>query len=70
MVAADTAGQAEHGPRRSAGCLVTTSERLAREVPAEIERQLARLSTREIAGAPGGTSARSTSSRAASWPSR
>jgi sulfopropanediol 3-dehydrogenase len=50
MVAADLLGQAEHGPT-SPACLVTTSERLAREVPAEIDRQLAGLSTREIAGA-------------------
>jgi sulfopropanediol 3-dehydrogenase len=50
MVAADLLGQAEHGPT-SPACLVTTSERLAREVPAEIDRQLASLSTREIAGA-------------------
>lgn len=49
MVAADLLGQAEHGPT-SPACLVTTSERLAREVPAEVERQLAGLSTREIAG--------------------
>ena len=50
MVAADLLGQAEHGPT-SPACLVTTSERLAREVPDEIDRQLASLSTREIAGA-------------------
>jgi sulfopropanediol 3-dehydrogenase len=50
MVAADLLGQAEHGPT-SPACLVTTSERLSREVPAEIDRQLASLSTREIAGA-------------------
>jgi sulfopropanediol 3-dehydrogenase len=50
MVAADLLGQAEHGPT-SPACLVTTSERLAREVPGEIDRQLASLSTREIAGA-------------------
>jgi sulfopropanediol 3-dehydrogenase len=50
MVAADLLGQAEHGPT-SPACLVTTSERLAREVPGEVDRQLAALSTREIAGA-------------------
>ncbi len=50
MVAADLLGQAEHGPT-SPACLVTTSERLAREVAPEIERQLSALSTREIAGA-------------------
>lgn len=49
MVAADLLGQAEHGPTSPAS-LVTTSERLAAEVPAEIERQLAGLSTREVAG--------------------
>lgn len=49
MVAADLLGQAEHGPTSPAS-LVTTSERLAHEVPAEIERQLAGLDTREIAG--------------------
>lgn len=49
MVAADLLGQAEHGPS-SPACLVTTSERLAREVPDEIERQLRGLATREIAG--------------------
>jgi sulfopropanediol 3-dehydrogenase len=49
MVAADLLGQAEHGPT-SPACLVTTSERLAREVGPEIERQLAGLATREVAG--------------------
>ena len=50
MVAADLLAQAEHGPS-SPACLVTTSERLAREVEVEIDRQLAGLATREIAGA-------------------
>ncbi|MGJ9411198.1 histidinol dehydrogenase [Aeromicrobium sp. CF4.19] len=49
-VAADLLGQAEHGPTSPAN-LTTTSERLAHEVPREIERQLASLSTRDIAGA-------------------
>jgi len=49
MVAADLLGQAEHGPT-SPACLVTTSARLAEEVPPEIDRQLAGLSTREVAG--------------------
>jgi sulfopropanediol 3-dehydrogenase len=49
-VAADLLAQAEHGPNSPAG-LVTTSERLAAEVLPEIERQLAGLSTRDIAGA-------------------
>lgn len=50
MVAADLLGQAEHGPT-SPACLVTTSERIAREIETEVERQLAGLSTRDIAGA-------------------
>ena len=50
MVAADLLGQAEHGPSSPAN-LTTTSERLAREVLVEIDRQLAGLSTRDIAGA-------------------
>jgi sulfopropanediol 3-dehydrogenase len=50
MVAADLLGQAEHGPTSPAN-LTTTSERLAREVLAEIDRQLEGLSTRDIAGA-------------------
>ncbi len=50
MVAADLLGQAEHGPTSPAN-LTTTSERLAREVLVEVDRQLAGLSTREIAGA-------------------
>jgi len=50
MVAADLLGQAEHGPTSPAN-LTTTSERLAREVLVEIDRQLEGLSTREIAGA-------------------
>ena len=49
-VAADLLAQAEHGPN-SPACLVTTSERLARDVLPEIERQLAGLATRDIAGA-------------------
>ncbi len=50
MVAADLLAQAEHGPT-SPACLVTTSEELAVAVEAEIERQLAGLATRDIAGA-------------------
>jgi sulfopropanediol 3-dehydrogenase len=49
MVAADLLGQAEHGPTSPAS-LVTTSARLAHEVPAEIERQLEGLATSGIAG--------------------
>lgn len=49
MVAADLLAQAEHGPTSPAS-LVTTSERLAREVPDEVERQLSGLSTAQVAG--------------------
>jgi sulfopropanediol 3-dehydrogenase len=49
MVAADLLGQAEHGPSSPAN-LTTTSERLAREVLVEVDRQLETLSTREVAG--------------------
>ena len=52
-VAADLLAQAEHGPS-SPACLVTTSERLAAEVPREIDRQLQGLATRDIAGAAWG----------------
>ncbi len=48
MVATDLLGQAEHGPT-SPAVLLTTSERLARELPHEIERQLDVLETAEIA---------------------
>ena len=50
MVVTDLLGQAEHGPT-SPATLITTCARLGAEVPAEIERQLARLPTAEIAGA-------------------
>jgi sulfopropanediol 3-dehydrogenase len=50
MVAADLLAQAEHGPTTPA-CLVTTSAELAAAVEVEIDRQLAGLATREIAGA-------------------
>jgi sulfopropanediol 3-dehydrogenase len=49
-VAADLLGQAEHGPN-SPAALITTSEALGRKVIEAIDRQLATLSTREIAGA-------------------
>jgi sulfopropanediol 3-dehydrogenase len=49
IVAADLLGQAEHGPN-SPAALVTTSERLGREVIAAVERQLIGLSTRDICG--------------------
>ena len=48
MVATDLLGQAEHGPN-SPAVLLTTSETLATEVSAEIERQLERLATAEVA---------------------
>jgi sulfopropanediol 3-dehydrogenase len=48
FVAADLLGQAEHGPT-SPAALITTSEALARALPAEIERQLKTLPTAEIA---------------------
>ncbi|WP_432541464.1 histidinol dehydrogenase [Kineococcus sp. SYSU DK002] len=50
LVAADLLGQAEHGPN-SPAALVTTSEELGRAVVAEVDRQLATLATRDIAGA-------------------
>jgi sulfopropanediol 3-dehydrogenase len=50
LVATDLLGQAEHGPD-SPAWLIATSERLARAVLAEIERQLLTLPTAEIAGA-------------------
>jgi len=48
MVATDLLGQAEHGPT-SPAALITTSEKLARALPAEIARQLKVLPTAEIA---------------------
>ena len=48
LVAADLLGQGEHGPDTPMA-LVTTSERLAHEVLAAVERQLADLKTRDIA---------------------
>lgn len=49
LVATDLLGQAEHGPD-SPAWLITTSEKLGREVMTEIDRQLLTLPTREIAG--------------------
>ncbi len=49
LVATDLLGQAEHGPD-SPAWLITTSERLGKDVLAEIERQLIDLPTAEIAG--------------------
>ena len=48
LCAIDLLGQAEYGPS-SPAMLLTTSERLARETMAEIERLLAILPTAEIA---------------------
>lgn len=50
LVATDLLGQAEHGPD-SPAWLITTSEKLGREVIAEIERQLLTLPTAAIASA-------------------
>jgi sulfopropanediol 3-dehydrogenase len=50
MVATDLLGQAEHGPT-SPAVLVTTSRALAEALPAEIERQLGKLATAEVARA-------------------
>src|SRR5688500_8234848 len=49
MIATDLLGQAEHGPT-SPAILITTSEKLAKALPAEIERQLRRLPTADVAG--------------------
>uniref|UniRef100_UPI00273A4732 histidinol dehydrogenase n=1 Tax=Stenotrophomonas sp. YIM B06876 TaxID=3060211 RepID=UPI00273A4732 len=48
MCAVDLLGQAEHGPT-SPAVLLTTSETLARETMAEIERQLQILPTADMA---------------------
>jgi sulfopropanediol 3-dehydrogenase len=48
MVACDLLGQAEHGPT-SPAALITTSARLAKETVIEIERQLLKLPTADIA---------------------
>lgn len=49
LVAVDLLGQAEHGPTSPAVC-VTTSRRIAEELPAAIETVLARLDTAPVAG--------------------
>ncbi|MDF1790396.1 MAG: histidinol dehydrogenase [Thalassobaculaceae bacterium] len=49
ICAVDLLGQAEHGPT-SPAILVTSSEKLARDTMAEVERQLKTLSTAEVAG--------------------
>jgi len=50
LVAVDLLGQAEHGPTSPAYC-ITTSRKIAAELPAAIEAVLARLDTAPIAGA-------------------
>jgi sulfopropanediol 3-dehydrogenase len=49
MIATDLLGQAEHGPT-SPAILITTSEKLARELPGEMENQLKKLPTADVAG--------------------
>src|SRR6516225_978649 len=49
MCATDLLGQAEHGPT-SPAILLTTSAKIAGEIQVEIERQLARLPTADVAG--------------------
>jgi sulfopropanediol 3-dehydrogenase len=49
MCATDLLGQAEHGPT-SPAILLTTSQGLAEGIQAELERQLARLPTADVAG--------------------
>ena len=48
LVAVDLLGQAEHGPNSPAVCL-TTSKKIAAELPAQIAAVLQRLATRDIA---------------------
>lgn len=48
LVAVDLLGQAEHGPTSPAYC-ITTSKKIAAELPAAIEQVLARLDTAPIA---------------------
>ena len=49
MVATDLLGQAEHGPN-SPAVLLTSSERLANGLQAEIDKQLQTLATADVAG--------------------
>jgi len=49
MCATDLLGQAEHGPT-SPAVLLTTSAKIANEIQAEVDRQLAILPTADIAG--------------------
>lgn len=48
LVAVDLLGQAEHGPNSPAVC-ITTSKKIAAELPAQIAAVLQRLATRDIA---------------------
>lgn len=48
LVAVDLLGQAEHGPNSPAVC-VTTSVKIAQELPGQIDKVLERLSTRDVA---------------------
>jgi sulfopropanediol 3-dehydrogenase len=48
LVAVDLLGQAEHGPTSPAVC-ITTSKKIAEELPAAIDRVLSRLETRAVA---------------------
>ncbi len=48
LVAVDLLGQAEHGPNSPAVC-ITTSRKIAEELPGQIDVVLARLATRDIA---------------------
>ena len=48
LVAVDLLGQAEHGPNSPAVC-ITTSKKIAAELPTQIANVLSRLSTRDIA---------------------
>ncbi|MFZ6819208.1 histidinol dehydrogenase [Undibacterium sp. Ji22W] len=48
LVAVDLLGQAEHGPNSPAVC-VTTSKKIAQELPGQIDKVLERLSTRDVA---------------------
>jgi histidinol dehydrogenase len=50
FIAADLLAQCEHDPN-ARGSLVTTSEKLGREVLKEIQKQLKERTTREVAGA-------------------
>jgi sulfopropanediol 3-dehydrogenase len=50
LVAVDLLGQAEHGPTSPAYC-ITTSQKIAAELPAAIDAVLARLDTAPIASA-------------------